>query len=127
MHLHSTTDRDQPTQDAMENRVQSAGDDATMEDNGVPPCPDSVAPEHFGAFDTTVSLYSGFAGDTLTSPRHHDLSRTVDTTLNIPDFPSEPADGPSASCTSKVSLVSSRHNNNSYWFTLKLNIVFSEV
>ena len=102
MYLHSTTDRDQPTEDAMENRVQSAEEDATMEDNGVQPCPDSVAPEHFGA-----SLYSGFAGDTLTSPRHHDLPRPVHTTLNISDFPSEPADGPSASCTSKVSLVSS--------------------
>lgn len=101
--------RDQPKEDAtVENRVQPA-DNAIMEDNRVQPCSDYVSPEHFGAFDNTVSLYSGFDKDTLTSPRHPALSRSVDgtlnTTLNIPDFPSEPADGPSASYQSKVSLL----------------------
>ncbi|CAL8291701.1 unnamed protein product [Gadus morhua 'NCC'] len=72
-----------------------------MMENREQPCPDPVIPEHFGAFDNSVSLYSGFDNSNLTAPRHPTTSQscdcTIQTTLNIPDFPSEPADDPSAS------------------------------
>ncbi|XP_060782896.1 uncharacterized protein LOC132890123 [Neoarius graeffei] len=91
---------EQPTEDAMVENVERLTEDATVE-NREQPCPDFVIPEHFGAFDNSVSLYSGFDNSTLTSPRHPTMSQTCDctmlTTLNIPDVPSEPADGPSAS------------------------------
>ena len=96
--------RESPTEDAVEN-VEQLTEDATAE-NRERPYPDFVIPEHFGAFDNSVSLYSGFDNSTLTSPRHPTMSQTCDCTiqtiLNTPDFPSEPADGPSASHQSEV-------------------------
>ena len=98
---------EQPTEDAMVENVERLTEDATAE-NREQPCPEFVIPEHFGAFDNSVSLYSGFDNSTLTSPRHPTMSQTCDctiqTTLNTPDFPSEPADGPSASHQSEVCI-----------------------
>ncbi|CAG5851037.1 unnamed protein product [Menidia menidia] len=87
----------------MENGVQA--EDVLIEENRVQPCPYSVSPQHFGAFDSTASLYSGFDDDTFISPSHPALSQTVDstsnTTLNIADVPCPAAVDSSASCQSK--------------------------
>lgn len=89
----------------VENGVQA--EDALIEENRVQSCPYSVSPQHFGAFDSTASLYSGF--DDGISPNHPTLSQTVDDTLNktlnIPDVPCPAAVDSSASCQSKVILL----------------------
>ncbi|XP_060791903.1 uncharacterized protein LOC132895376 isoform X2 [Neoarius graeffei] len=86
--------RERPIEGATLDAEQSAVEN-------IEPCPASVTPEHFGAFDSSLSLYSGFDNSTLTSPQRPAMSQTGDcttqTTLNISDIPSEPADGPSAS------------------------------
>lgn len=67
----------------------------------------TLSPQHFGAFDSTASLYSGFGDGTCTSPSHPALSQTVDgtlnETLNISDVPCPAVVDSSASCQSKVS------------------------
>lgn len=79
------------------------------EDNRVQPCPHSVSPQHFGAFDSTASLYSGFDDGTCISPSLPALSHTVDGTLNktsnILDVPCPAEVVASASCQSKVILL----------------------
>lgn len=62
---------EQPTEDAMVENVERLTEDATVE-NREQPCPDFVIPEHFGAFDNSVSLYS-LALTTAPSPLHGTL------------------------------------------------------
>ena len=99
--------RESPAENAVDNVERPT--EAAMVENREHPCPDPVIPEHFGAFDNSVSLYSGFDNSNLTSSRHPTTSQTCDctiqTTLNIPDFPSEPADDPSASHQSEVCIL----------------------
>lgn len=83
----------------VENRARQTGE--AMVENGVQP---SVSPQHFGTFDRTASLYSGFDNGTRTSPA---LPNMVDgnsnDTYTIPDV-SCPIDS-SASHQTEVSLL----------------------
>ncbi|XP_029021786.1 uncharacterized protein LOC114864938 [Betta splendens] len=81
----------------VENRVQA--EDVMTEKNRVQPCSNSVSP-HFGVFDNTASLYSGFDGGTCTHLSHPALSQT-DENLNILDVPCSAVLDSSASCCAK--------------------------
>ncbi|KAM3583191.1 uncharacterized protein V6R79_011079 [Siganus canaliculatus] len=93
----------QPDEAVVGNGVQ-AGHILT-EENRLQSCPHSESPEHFGVFDNSASLYSGFDDGTCTSPNHPALSLTVDGTLNqalnTPDYPRPAEVDASASCQSK--------------------------
>ena len=100
--------REHQTDEAVvENEVQT--ENVLIEENSVHSPPHSVSLQHFGAFDSTASLYSGFDGGTCTSPSHPALSKTVDgtlnKTLNIPNVPCPAEVDTSASCQSTVILV----------------------
>lgn len=97
----------QSTMDATVDVSVHAGEDAVTENNRIQPDPDSVGPEHFGTFDSNMSLYSGFDDVVHTSPRLLVPSQTINDTLtpSIPTAcPSEFDDG-AASCQSMVILL----------------------
>lgn len=84
----------------------SVGEDAVTENNIIQPDPDSVGPEHFGTFDSNMSLYSGFDDIVQTSPRLLVPSQTINDTLtpSIPTAcPSEFEDG--AASTMVIVLI----------------------